>query len=222
MENKAKRDNMTRKIDYLYEQIRGEGKEGHLQVDFKEILTKEEHERRVKEIAQEKLERKRRMAEQQEEADRRRREEDERQAAMKRLEEEKERELKRVAIQEKLKRRKEEHDKSLEIGAQLQKELASAKHQSRLYAEMEERYQSQVLLPSLEEKKTKLKEIRDFHKRYDIDTIKDHERQYLQKSLEKSQERLVQSPQWKYHPPSHTDRLSKLLREEEASIKEQL
>jgi hypothetical protein len=48
---------------------------------------------------------------------------------------------------------------------------------------MEQRYQSQILLPSLEEKKTKLKEIRDFHKRYDVETIKDHERQYMQKSF---------------------------------------
>jgi hypothetical protein len=48
---------------------------------------------------------------------------------------------------------------------------------------MEEKYKSQILLPSLEQKKNKLKEIRDFHKRYDVDTIKDHEKQYMQKSL---------------------------------------
>jgi hypothetical protein len=39
---------MAKKIDYLYEQIRGESpkereQSGNLQVDFKEILTKEEH-----------------------------------------------------------------------------------------------------------------------------------------------------------------------------------
>ena len=51
---------------------------------------------------------------------------------------------------------------------------------------MEKRYQSQILLPSLEEKKNKLKEIRDFHRRYDVETIKEHEKQYLQRSQEKS------------------------------------
>ena len=87
---------------------------------------------------------------------------------------------------------------------------------------MEQRYQSQILLPSLEEKKTKLKEIRDFHKRYDVETIKEHERQYLQKSQEKSQERRLNSPEWKYQPPSRTERLSKLLKDEEIELKEQL
>ena len=77
MENRAKRENMARKIDYLCEQIRGESpkegeKSGHLQVDFKDILTKEEHERRTREIVADKLERKRRTAELQEEAGKRR------------------------------------------------------------------------------------------------------------------------------------------------------
>ena len=46
MENKIRRENLLKKMEYLDEQIRGEGglegeKEGTLKVDFKDILTKE-------------------------------------------------------------------------------------------------------------------------------------------------------------------------------------
>lgn len=40
---------------------------------------------------------------------------------------------------------------------------------------MEEKFKSEVLIPSLEEKKVKLKQIRDFNKKYDIGEIKKHE-----------------------------------------------
>jgi hypothetical protein len=54
-----------------------------------------------------------------------------------------------VKIEQKIKRRKEEHDRSVELSLQTQKELLNAKNRSKLYEEMEQRYQSQVLLPSL-------------------------------------------------------------------------
>lgn len=90
-----------------------------------------------------------------------------------------------MKIQEKINHRKEEHHRFIELGQQLQKEVAKVKQTTKLYEEMEKRYQSQILLPSLEEKKNKLKEIRDFHRRYDVETIKEHEKQYLQRSQEK-------------------------------------
>ena len=43
---------------------------------------------------------------------------------------------------------------------------------------MEERYNSEVLLPTLEEKKSKLKQLREFHKNYDLEAIKEHEKKY--------------------------------------------
>lgn len=49
------------------------------------------------------------------------------------------------------------------------------KNKKFLYEHMEEKYKSEVLIPSLEEKKIKLKEIRDLHKKYDIEEIKKHE-----------------------------------------------
>lgn len=33
---------------------------------------------------------------------------------------------------------------------------------------MEQKYQSEVLLPTLEEKKNKLRQLREFHKNYDL------------------------------------------------------
>jgi len=37
---------------------------------------------------------------------------------------------------------------------------------------MEQRFQSEVMIPSLEEKKSKLKQLREFHKNYDTEAIK--------------------------------------------------
>jgi hypothetical protein len=66
IEVKAKRENMVKKIEYFYEQIRGENskivrKDSGSPVEFKEILTKEEHERRIREIIQDKEERQKRL-----------------------------------------------------------------------------------------------------------------------------------------------------------------
>jgi hypothetical protein len=40
---------------------------------------------------------------------------------------------------------------------------------------MEDRYRSEVLIPALEEKKIKLKEIREFSRKYDLTEIMKHE-----------------------------------------------
>ena len=53
-----------------------------------------------------------------------------------------------------------------------------AKSKERLHLKMEERYNSEVLLPTLEEKKSKLKQLREFHKNYDLEAIKEHEKKY--------------------------------------------
>ena len=44
---------------------------------------------------------------------------------------------------------------------------------------MQTKYQSEVMLPSLEEKKNKLKQLREFHKNYGLDAIREHEKKYL-------------------------------------------
>ena len=64
-ENRMKREQMQKKIDYLYDQIRGEnGKsKDKLHVELKEILSKEEHEQKIQHILAEKTERKRRKEE---------------------------------------------------------------------------------------------------------------------------------------------------------------
>lgn len=54
-----------------------------------------------------------------------------------------------MKIQDKINHRKEEHDKFIEMGLQLQKEVAKVKQNTKLYEEMEKRYQSQIFLPSL-------------------------------------------------------------------------
>lgn len=54
-----------------------------------------------------------------------------------------------MKIQEKINHRKEEHEKFIEMGQMLQKEVAKVKQTTKLYEEMEKRYQSQILLPSL-------------------------------------------------------------------------
>lgn len=48
-----------------------------------------------------------------------------------------------------------------------------------MYQKMENKYQSEVLLPSLEEKKNKLKQLREFHKNYGLDAIREHEKKYM-------------------------------------------
>ena len=64
-ENRMKREQMQKKIDYLYDQFRGEnGKsKDKLHVELKEILSKEEHEQKIQHILAEKTERKRRKEE---------------------------------------------------------------------------------------------------------------------------------------------------------------
>lgn len=75
---------------------------------------------------------------------------------------------------------------------------------------MEQRYQSEVVLPSLEEKKSRLKQLRDFHSRYDLEAVKEHEKQYRSAHSPKN----VQQP--KTHestwvPPHRSEKMSKLL-----------
>jgi hypothetical protein len=81
-------------------------------------------------------------------------------------------EKKRAAIEEKMKRRKSEHEKFVQMEKELQEKLYQLKGKEPLYQKMEQRYHSEVMLPSLEEKKNKLKHLREFHKKYDSDAIR--------------------------------------------------
>jgi hypothetical protein len=54
-EIKAKREQLQQKIDYLYDQIRGEHTKQHsLQVTLKEVLSKEDHQQKIRDIIAEK------------------------------------------------------------------------------------------------------------------------------------------------------------------------
>jgi hypothetical protein len=85
-----------------------------------------------------------------------------------------------------------------------------------LYKKMEQKYHSEVLLPFLEEKKNKLKQLREFHKGYEIDAIKEHEKKYTSDHVEKEKEKQLEQSQTKethYHPPLRSERLNRLLAE---------
>ena len=145
------------------------------------------------------------------------------------MEEEKHKEHKRHIIEEKMKKRKQEHEKTLQLEKELQKKFENTRKTERLYHKMEHRYQSEIMLPSLEEKKNKLKQLREFHQKYELDAVKEHEKLYRQRQLETERAKSQQKggkPQSKnvdiYDPPLHSTKLSRFLEEESMAIKQQL
>lgn len=64
-------------------------------------------------------------------------------------------------IQEAIAKREEEWEKARQEWEKAKKEI---KPDNYLYTQIEERYKKNIILPSLEEKKQQLNEIRNFHK----------------------------------------------------------
>jgi hypothetical protein len=60
----------------------------------------------------------------------------------------------------------------LSLEKEMKKELETSRSKEPLYCKMEKRYQSEVLLPSLEEKKNKLRQLREFHQNYDLEAVR--------------------------------------------------
>ena len=67
------------------------------------------------------------------------------------------------------------------MNAESNKQLSSIKNSEKLFEKYEEKFQSQMVIPILEEKKKKLKEIRQIKKAVDISELKNHEMKYLKK-----------------------------------------
>ena len=69
-------------------------------------------------------------------------------------------------------------------------------------------------MPALEEKKKRLKEIREISKAFNVQELKEHEKEYLEKrnqsfSVHKSRA----NEDWHYKAPEKTERLSRFLEE---------
>ena len=66
-------------------------------------------------------------------------------------------------------------------------------------------------MPALEEKKKKLKEIRRISHAFDIEQIRDHERNYLTTRNHKSHSKPKLKEEWVYRPPKKSERMTKFL-----------
>lgn len=53
-----------------------------------------------------------------------------------------------------------------------------------MYEKLEEKYQTEIFMPSLEEKKKKLKEIREMSKNFNVEDINNHEKEYIKRREE--------------------------------------
>lgn len=111
----------------------------------------------------------------------------------------------------------------LSLQKEMKKESEVNVNTERLYCKMEKRYQSEVLLPSLEEKKNKLRQLRQFHKNYDLEAIRQHAKKYDETHEEgtngNSKKETIKA---EYLPPSRSDRLSRFLQEQAEALKERL
>lgn len=86
------------------------------------------------------------------------------------------------------------------------------REKKRLHDIIKERYESNVLLPSLEEKKKRLKEIREMSK-LDFQELVKHEKEYLYKRQQFKQRKTenAESERWTYRAPPHSDRINMIL-----------
>lgn len=104
----------------------------------------------------------------------------ERKAELERLNE------KKRKLEESLKAIKERNEERLKAKEEWEKFAKDHKGEKPLYRQLEERYYQKHVIPVIEEKKQKLKEIRDLHRPIRRDDLLDHEKK-LQKQMEEVQ-----------------------------------
>ena len=96
-------------------------------------------------------------------------------------------------------------DKIQALESKNNRELREVKKKKTLHEKLEAQYQSEVLLPSLEEKKKRLREIREISRGFSTQEIDEHEKQYLKRRHNSSYFKPSRiSEEWIYKPPEKT------------------